>query len=459
MKYLKIICSCLIMSSLLLTGCGNNSNQGPSKVQEFGDIDNSELDSSSKNSEDTNSENTNLPYYDATNLVEAKAYSTDDKLQEKSSYYKEQLTARQKRAFDAIYNAASNMTGNIEFESSQFVTPSELKNIMNIIFLDCPEIFYLNNNYSYVVNSEGYATSVSLDFGKTAEQIATIKSSLAQQKPGYLENRKNNDYETIQKLLKDIDLSRYESVSIDANGNYNFSVCDPFDELTMGKNSIGASKLFCYWLRQLGIDSTVVVGEIVSNDLQDTYELTTDYLKYCNEYQVSDNEYKVEFNYSYYWLWNVVKIDDNWYNLDIMYSLLLNQKDKAISKTCLWFVPDRTMSQSRLFYMNEEILGISPSCTDINFEQSYREGNYILPHTETQMVLRIKQELASIDQENKESVYFQFEDEDSFNYFLDNFDDQVDYYNNTYGNAIGLYEIHACRDALSIAITNIINNY
>lgn len=456
MKYTKLILSCLLISTLLV-GCGNNNNSN-NNVEEFGNIDNSLLEDSSKESEE-NIENTSLPYYDATNLVTPRTYSSDDKLEEKGSYYRDQLTTRQRRAFDAIYGAASNMSGNIEFESSQFVTPSELKNIMNILFLDCPEIFYLNNSYSYEVNTEGYVTKVYLDFGMTAEEIETIKTQIVNEKPYYIKVRRENDYETIKSIITKAKIRKYGSISIGQDGVYDLSVCEPFNTLTLYKNSIGASKLLCYWFRQLGIESTVVVGEIVSDTLTDDYELTTDYLKYCNEYMVSDGLYKVEFNYTYYWLWNVVKIDDNWYNLDYCYSLLLHEKDSEISEECLWFVPDRTISQTRLFYMNEEILGISPSCTDINFEKSYRGGYYILPHTETQMVLRIKQELAAIDQANSLSVSYQFEDEDTFNYFLDNFDSQVEYYNSTYGNAIGSYKIHASRDALYITISNIVNNY
>ena len=191
-KVKKIIC-CTLLCALIcsLTACGKEESV-PNRVEEFGDIDGStEISENETDSDDD--ENVSLPTYNTDNVSQPQSYPSDEKVETKYSYYKEQLGTRPKKAFDAIYSAASNKLTNVEFESSQFVTPSELKNIMNIIFCDCPELFYLDDTYTYIVNTEGYVTNVSIAFSMDSDTIESIEYSLAVSKPDYLELRQSND--------------------------------------------------------------------------------------------------------------------------------------------------------------------------------------------------------------------------------------------------------------------------
>ena len=445
-KFIKLI-SITLISSMVITLVGCGKEEEPISVVEYGDVE--DLEETTETTEEKE-EDISLPYYDATNLAQAKEYTADDVIDEKSSYYKELLSSRPRKAFDGIYSAVNNLSTTVELESAQLISPEELKNVMCILFLDCPELFYLKTAYSYEVNAEGYVYKVYLEYSMTPEEIEEIKTNIAEQKPLLIDNRRVNDYETIYSLCRDINMLGYQSYTINDDGTYNKSCENPFNESYY--NSIGYSKYITYWLRQLGISSTVVVGELVSDTLKNDYEMTTDYAKFCTESMLADGIYHIEITPSAYWMWNVVKIDDKWYNLDWIYGFLLNKTNKNNNTQSLWLVPDRTMSQTRLYYMNEEILGMGPSCLDMQFERSYREGFYILPHTETQSILRLKQEIASIDQENDEEREYQFEDEQTFNYFLENFDEQVDFYNKTYGNPIGKYTVSPCRDSLTINI-------
>lgn len=449
--------SLVSLTCLSLIGCGNNTNNRPNNVIEFGDIENAPTPSPSGDDEDDNNTSVSLPYYDVTNLIQARAYTSSDKVVERTSYYKEQLSSRQRRAYDAIYNTAESRYSTLELESSQMLKPEELETVMNVIFLDTPELFYLNNEYSYQTNSEGYIYRIYLFYNMSNEEIEKIEYDLARKKPEMLTYRKSNDYDTISRVILQLRDGDYASLSIDEYGSFNDNCTVPF--ISSKKNSIGLSKTIMYWLRNLGIDCSIVLGEPVSDSLSDNYELVANYIRFKDQ-TFDGTTYHVRMNYSYYWAWNVVKIDDTWYNLDVTYSNLLNTKYRYIEKDSLYFVSDQTLSQTRLFYMNEDILGLSPSCTEVGFQATYRKGNYILTHTEEQMILRLRQELALIDQSNSTSKIWQFADEETFNYFIDNFKEQFESYNNTYSNPFGdVYKLESNRDSLYVSLSGIINNF
>lgn len=453
----KVVLYLLLASlALPLTACGNNQQEGPVSVEEFGDVEATE-----KNETEEDNSEANLPTYDAQGASQPTPYTKDRKIQTKSSYYKEQLSARPRRAFDAIYAAANNRIETVEFEASQLITPSELKNIMNILFLDCPEIFWLDSSYSYEVNEDGYARKVQIYYNMSEEDVAKYQDQNATEKPRKMDYVKNDDWYSIKMVIQDI-MSKnqsYQSVIL-TNDGYNFDCMHPF--VYSGKNSIGNSKLVAYWLRQYGIECTVALGELVSDEMTNKgYEMVTDYLRFCEESQ-DGGTFHVKFNYSAYWMWNIVKIDDKWYAIDTTYSQLISDESKArIGKpsSYLYFVPDRTIAQTRLFYMNEEILGQAPACNDVNYMETYRSGQFILPHTETQALMRLKQIISEIVSTNATKVMYQFEDEQTFNYFVNNLDEQITIYNETYGNPIGSYKVEENRDSLMLSIYDIINNY
>jgi len=447
----------MLLSSILIIGCGKEEN--PVNVHEFGEIENIDNQNNSTEENNESESQARLPVYDPMSATQPLAYPEDRKLETKKSYYKEQLEPRPRRAFDAIYNAANNMVSSIEFESSQLVTPSELENIMHILFLDCPEVFWLDTAFTYQTNSEGYVNRVEIYFNMTPQQIQETEDSITRNKPSVVKNIGENDYDSIKNILAGImkNFSKYGSVVTNPDGTIDFGCTNPFSSGL--KNSIGDAKLITYWLRECGIDATVGIGEPVSDTLLDKYELTTDYINF-RETSNTEGFYTIRYNYTCYWMWNIVKIDDKWYNLDFTYSKLLNGCSKSdYSDDSLYFVPDLVMSQTRLSYMNEEILGIMPSCTDCNFQTSYREGWYILPHNETQVLIKLKDIISYCDSKNLQAVKYQCEDEATFNYIIKNIDEQIANYNEANGNPIGSYKKEFIRDCLIINIYDIIHNY
>lgn len=450
-KTLKIIAA-LAAASIMLTACGQNN--GPNNAIEFGDIETSETNDFDTD-EDKPTE-VGLPTYDPTSATQALEYTSDRKLETKDSYYKDQLGERAKKAFDSIYYATEHMMQSVELETSQAVTPTELENIMHILFLDCPEIFWVDNAFSYTTKEDGYVKTVSFYYTMTQEQVDRIKDDNASDKPKYIQLLSTNDYDSVLAIIKGSFQTnvKWENVTIKTDGSYDFSCNNPFND---NKNSVGNSKLITYWLRECGLDCTVAVGELVSETLSDDYELTTDYMNF-REVDNSEGFYTIRYNYSCYWVWNLIKIDDQWYNFDFSYSFLLNEKFRDTANA-LWFVTDLTMSQTRLSYMNEEILGIMPSCTDVNFQPLYRSGNYILSMNEVQVLKKLQEIISTCDAQNEENVMFQCADEQTFNYIMNNIDEQIENYNKTYGNPIGSYKTVFVRDSLIFSLKDIIYNY
>lgn len=459
----KIIVMSAILS-IVLTACGTGSEKSNTNVYEYGDI---QTQTPAPNKGDDNSE-AGLPTYDPMSATQALTYPPDRKMETKTSYYKEQLGSNARKAFDALYYAADEYNTNIELSGQQLITPAELEKVMHVLFLDCPELFWLEPVYSYHVRTDASqgtgmekqnVDSVTLYFSMTADEAESIREGLARKKPDVLQSLKDNDYSNIQGVAKNVmDTSiQYGSVAIGRDGDYDFSCMKPFQSSKL--NSIGISKLVMYWMRESGIDCTIALGEPVSPTLSQSNELITDYLNF-KEIQGEGDFYTVRYNYSCYWAWNLVKIDSQWYNYDYAYSLLLSDLNKLDrNRDTLLFSTDLLMSQTRLSYMNEEIIGMMPSCTDNNFLRSYREGWYVLPLTETQSLRKLQEILSDCDSKNSATILLQCGDEATFNYLTGNFEEQLENYNTNRGNPIGSYKTKFIRDSLIFCVYDIVHNY
>ena len=91
---------------------------------------------------------------------------------------------------------------------------------MNIIFLDCPELFYLDNQYSYQTNGDGYVYKIVLQFSMTPENITALENKIAETKPNILSNKKSNDYETIRSFMNQIkDEISYGQIVVKEDGS------------------------------------------------------------------------------------------------------------------------------------------------------------------------------------------------------------------------------------------------
>ena len=146
-RIIALACSALILVTSL-AGCKNDQTT----INPNGEIEVSEeIDTSDVVSEQE------MPVYDYKNLPASNELSGKEI---ETSYYARELSDRNKGCYDEIYNAALTFQTEVVLSSSHVVSPESLKKIMNIIYLDTPELYMLETEYSYDLDSSGNVSKI-----------------------------------------------------------------------------------------------------------------------------------------------------------------------------------------------------------------------------------------------------------------------------------------------------------
>lgn len=507
-RFLALVLSLGVFATAL-TGCSNNSNSTTSSnVIEYGDVTD---DSSEKDNKEEieNEANMKLPSYSEHDLPSSIIRGTAEGEIDYTSYYYTQLETRLKIVYDQLVMAAKDFQPEVALTKQ--ITPEELQLIFNMLYLDTPNLMQLDSSYSYMVNNEGYIYFVGLEYCMNQAEYNELYGRLSEHRDSL--RAADTDYTAEQNAIGVLLGTEYSQNDYE-NGSFS-ETTEQFSSVFIYEkgNSIGISRALNYLFRTAGLESCVTTGEIISNSFYDGegYELFTENQELNNndddffyEEDEFDNEntsnsnttsiyaalptldmkfsdvtndgniYYVDNHYSTTWAWNLVKIDNSWYNVDIAYSKLLNTaygKTMSVSElTSNAFnnVPDLTMSQTRIWHENEEMLGITPNCNSYGFQYSYRNMSYLLPHNELQTLKRISETLdilcglSQITTEDEEEmgvidyVTYQFSDENTFNYFINNFEDEVENYNKLNSNILQSYSLYYNRDALIVSIYDVV---
>jgi hypothetical protein len=453
MKNIKRIALILTFSTILtsLTACGQPVID---KVQEQGIISSVELDKAEE-------EDTITPTYDI-NSIEDSTKIID--FIEKDSYYKQFLDTRNMIAYNEIKDALNNYK--TEVLLSKNITAEELFKIMTIMYLDDPIMFQMKTQYDYYLDSNEYVYKVNLYYSMSE---ISYKSSLDRIKNDLLKNYsfvtgelENNatEYATYQLILKN-----YLEIMPNTK-DYGTTV---EDFLNGKRTNHSFSKYFALVCRYLGLDTTIIIGKYTNDNLSDI--LTKDsgfnissYEDIKNKYTtVTDEEgskrYTVKYNFDNYVMWNLVKINDSWHHLDHMTGSYIAGNDANFlnlksNSSMLHYVNDYTISMSRIYYYNDILLGSTPLCDSNQFQTSYRNNQYLLSHTEEQMLTFLTSTVQILQSRKTKSIIYQFEDEETYNYFLNNFDMVVKTYNNSTIDQIINYRIGEFRETLTIVIND-----
>ena len=402
-----------------------------------------------------------LPTYDYKNLPKSNALSKEDY----NSFYAEQLTTNMKITYDEIYNAAKEFLA--ETVLSKPVSPENLQKIMNIIYLDTPELFMLETDYSYDTDANGNVSKIYLKYIIEPEYREQIMKQAVSDSSRIVSSLRNedNELEVEMKLLKQMEQSRYSSKNIQ-EGFTSEHYKDSFYAMLRGTGSdIARAKYFSYFCRKAGINATIMVGELTSTNLfvGTTYEKPA--FKNVEDIivkMVDGSHVDVSCDYSGLYAWNIIQLNEKWYNVDTMLTSVLKEKDPYFADVdsesirLLVNVDDYIISQSRIFYMNEDLLGLTPQCNDKNFQFKYREGKFILNYNTSQMPIIISKKLDELISKKSKSVIYQFGTEESFDLFVSIFDKSVEIYNKNNGNAIQNYAIEPHRDFLTVVIKDLI---
>lgn len=453
-RLLSLSLATLIATSTILTGCGQDVVK---KVDEIGTISSVELVQANK-------EDTVLPTYDI-NAIEQSIKPVSFNIG--TSYFASQLDTRNGIVYTDIRNAYSEFKPEVIL--SKTVTEEELFKIMSIMYIDDPEMFQMKTTYDYYLDTNGYVYKVNLYYSTTpityTSDLDRINNSLlglySDVYSAYKDPTTAYEYEVVNKIIKLI-----EEIQINTSDTKILSVAN-YTEKSRGWSAQSLSKYLTLCMRYFGIDTATLIGrytnETYTKDLTlpSNYDFDS-YADVAEKYTKTSDEngttkYSVSYDYNDYAFWNIIKINDNWYHFDYSLTnyLFWNNPDfKRTELGLLEFVPDYTISESRLFYYSDNLLGAVPLCTSNQFQYSYRNSFYLLHHSEEQMLTYLTQIVDVLPSRNTERMVYQFVDEETYNYFINHFDDVVTAFNNDSLNKIMNYSINEYRSELTIIINN-----
>lgn len=254
----------------------------------------------------------------------------------KNYYFYDSINQTEKDIYDAIYMLAEDPTTTdnaVAFRTNDNVESEAFGKDLQIAFLslmaDHPELFWLNNGIKtditmgYGLGSAGYKYTVYFQFTSAYKDFSKDMEAFNKATDSFLKgiNLKQDDYlvakdihdkliSTVvyddvvceQNLGRDLAHTAYGALVANSRGNKNTAVCD------------GYSYAYLYLLQQAGIDASMVYG-----------------------YGGTDEKNSEPH------AWNVVKLGNDWYEVDSTWDDMLDtfealKKDPQLPKESLPFV-------------------------------------------------------------------------------------------------------------------------
>ena len=189
--------------------------------------------------------------------------------------YYHMLNSKMQHVYRQIY--ANALECNTSFAPVENVNTAQLKNVFEAVYNDHPELFWLDTEYECKYRADGQCVEVTLSYNRTAQNLAQAKSEFDAAAKTILDSvsaeSSDSDKEKYvhDELIKKADYARTSAMNQSAysalvNGD---TVC------------AGYSRAFQYLMQQLGIPCY-----------------------YCTGYSGEDHA------------WNIIRIDDEYYNVD-----------------------------------------------------------------------------------------------------------------------------------------------
>lgn len=190
--------------------------------------------------------------------------------------YYAMLNNKEKNIYRQIYANAG--AGHSTFTPIESVSPEQLKNVFYAVYNDHPELFWLDTAYTCKYTENNRCVEIDLQFNRTAQNLDSEKANFDKNAERIIAGAKNlpNDYEK-EKFVHDILM---EQISYNVSAEMNQSA---YSAMVNGEAvCAGYARAFQYLLQQLGIPCY-----------------------YCTGY--ADESHA----------WNIVALDDGYYNVDV----------------------------------------------------------------------------------------------------------------------------------------------
>lgn len=190
--------------------------------------------------------------------------------------YYQMLAENQQSVYRQIYANAQNLTE--KFAPEKTVSASDVKMAFEAVIGDHPELFWMETGYSSKYLANGQCVEIDLKYNSTAGDLESAKQRFEEAAQSLLAGAASlgSDYEK-EKYVHD---ALAAAVTYDLTSDMNQSA---YSALVNGKSvCAGYARVYQYLLQQLGIPCY-----------------------YCTGYSGGDHA------------WNIVKLDDGYYNVDV----------------------------------------------------------------------------------------------------------------------------------------------
>ena len=190
--------------------------------------------------------------------------------------YYQMLTENQQSVYRQIYANAQNLTE--KFAPEKTVSASDVKTAFEAVIGDHPELFWMETGYSSKYLANGQCVEIDLKYNSTADDLESAKQRFEEAAQSLLSGAASlgSDYEK-EKYVHD---ALAAAVTYDLTADMNQSA---YSALVNGKSvCAGYARAYQYLLQQLGIPCY-----------------------YCTGYSGGDHA------------WNIVKLDDGYFNVDV----------------------------------------------------------------------------------------------------------------------------------------------
>ena len=186
------------------------------------------------------------------------------------------LSSSEKEVYAQVY--ANAIAYEDSFVPISQVSVSDVVEIMEAVYSDHPELYYLSTKYGYLYTSKDNCVQITLEYNELINDISSSTSSF--------ENAANNIIASAKELSSDYEKEKYVHDAIAKLCTYdeNSSLSQSAYSALVNENSVcaGYSRAFQYIMTSLGIPTYFVAGTATGNHA-----------------------------------WNMVKLDDGYYNVDL----------------------------------------------------------------------------------------------------------------------------------------------
>lgn len=319
--------------------------------------------------------------------------------------------------YDEIINAAEQYSSSITFASDMDITSEDYCDVYQIIYDDEPSLFYIDKKMQYAVNSSTKRLASSKMFYKySSSEIYKMQSEIDTEvnKIFAMITSDMTDYDKV-KLFNDVLAS---SVVYDETA----SNCRDIYGVFVDKKAIcgGFSKAFSYLCSKAGIETAAVTGD-------------------------ADGQPH---------MWNKVKIDGKWYNVDVTYAVS-NSTEGNYVRYDYFCVPDKMLAESRTVY--EQSYKYPEAVSD---DCSYFVKNGLVAESWAEARIILRDRLIECSKDKISPVQVKCSDkkvyeETIFNLFDNTSKQALDIYDEAYESAVNKYNssvVNFSYDATSMVI-------